>query len=189
MNNYRQLTEHEITVLENNSCWSEDWTNVHVGEYFRPNYFHRVLFYGEINLGNFEKNVEVSKGFVKHSGINNATLRNVTVGDNCLIENVGNFINNYTIGDDCYISNICTMETTEGATYGEGNLISVLNEVGDGNLILFRGLNSQLAAFMVKHFQNKPVKDAIRRLINEQIERNMPERGCVGNNVKIVNTK
>ena len=189
MNNYRQLTEHEIAVLENNSCWSEDWTNVHVGEDFRPNYFHRVMFYGEINLGNFEKNVEVSKGFVKHSGINNATLRNVTVGDNCLIENVGNFINNYTIGDDCYISNICTMETTEGATYGEGNLISVLNEVGDGNLILFRGLNSQLAAFMVKYFQNRPVKDAIRRLINEQIERDMPERGTIGNNVKIVNTK
>ena len=189
MNNYRQLTEHEISVLENNSCWSEDWTNVRVGEDFRPNYFHRVMFYGEINLGNFEKNVEVSKGFVKHSGINNATLRNVTVGDNCLIENVGNYINNYTIGDDCYISNICTMETTEGATYGEGNLISVLNEVGDGNLILFRGLNSQLAAFMVKYFQNKPVKDAIRRLINEQIERDMPERGTIGNNVKIVNTK
>ena len=24
------------------------------------------------------------------------------IGDDCLIENVGNFINNYTIGDDCY---------------------------------------------------------------------------------------
>ena len=65
----------------------------------------------------------------RHSGINNATLRNVTIGDDCMIENVGNFINNYTIGDDCYISNISTMETTEGATYGEGNLVSVLNEV------------------------------------------------------------
>ena len=62
----------------------------------------------EINIGSFNKNVEVSQGFVKHSGINNATLRNVTIGDDCLIENVGNFINNYTIGDDCYISNIST---------------------------------------------------------------------------------
>lgn len=186
---YRQLTEEEIIVLENNSCWSEDWTHVKVAENFKPNFFHRVMFYGDIYLGNFEKSVEVSKGFVKHSGINNATLRNVTVGDNCLIENIGNYINNYTIGNDCYISNICTLETTEGATYGQGNLISVLNEVGDGNLILFNDLNSQFAAFMVKHFNNKPLKDAIRRLINEKIQRTLPDRGTIYDNVKIVNTK
>ncbi len=186
---YRHLTEEEIIVLENNSCWSEDWTHVKVAENFKPNFFHRVMFYGDIYLGNFEKSVEVSKGFVKHSGINNATLRNVTVGDNCLIENIGNYINNYTIGNDCYISNICTLETTEGATYGQGNLISVLNEVGDGNLILFNDLNSQFAAFMVKHFNNKPLKDAIRRLINEKIQRTLPYRGTIYDNVKIVNTK
>ena len=97
---YRNLTEQEIIILENNSCWSEDWTNVKVAENFKPNYFHRVMFYGDIRLGNFEKSVEVSKGFVKHSGINNATLRNVSVGDNCLIETSGNFINNYTIRTD-----------------------------------------------------------------------------------------
>ena len=186
---YRHLTEEEIIVLENNSCWSEDWTHVKVAENFKPNFFHRVMFYGDIYLGNFEKSVEVSKGFVKHSGINNATLRNVTVGDNCLKENIGNYINNYTIGNDCYISNICTLETTEGATYGQGNLISVLNEVGDGNLILFNDLNSQFAAFMVKHFNNKPLKDAIRRLINEKIQRTLPDRGTIYDNVKIVNTK
>ncbi len=186
---YRQLTEEEIIVLENNSCWSEDWTHVKVAEHFKPNFFHRVLFYGDICLGNFEKSVEVSKGFVKHSGINNATLRNVIVGDNCLIENIGNYINNYTIGSDCYISNVCTLETTEGATYGQGNLISVLNEVGDGNLILFNDLNSQFAAFMVNHFGNKPLKDAIRRLIHEKIQRTLPDRGTIYNNVKIVNTK
>lgn len=186
---YRQLTEEEIIVLENNSCWSEDWTHVKVAEHFKPNFFHRVLFYGDICLGNFEKSVEVSKGFVKHSGVNNATLRNVIVGDNCLIENIGNYINNYTIGSDCYISNVCTLETTEGATYGQGNLISVLNEVGDGNLILFNDLNSQFAAFMVNHFGNKPLKDAIRRLIHEKIQRTLPDRGTIYNNVKIVNTK
>ena len=136
MNDYRPLTTEEIEVLKHNDCWAEDWTSVNVSEDFKPNFMHRVMLYGEINIGSFNKNVEVSQGFVKHSGINNATLRNVTIGDDCLIENVGNFINNYTIGDDCYISNISTMETTEGATYGEGNLVSVLNEVGEGNVIL-----------------------------------------------------
>ena len=189
MNDYRPLTSEEIEVLKSNDCWAEDWTSVNVSENFKPNFMHRVMLYGEVNIGGFDKNVEVSQGFVKHSGINNATLRNVTIGDDCLIENVGNFINNYTIGDDCYISNISTMETTEGATYGEGNLVSVLNEVGEGNVILFSDLNSQLAAFMVKHFSDKELKEKIRLLIKSDIDTKMPERGQIGNNVKIINTK
>lgn len=189
MNDYRPLTSEEIEVLRSNDCWAEDWTSINVSEDFKPNFMHRVMLYGEVNIGAFNKNVEVSQGFVKHSGINNATLRNATIGDDCLIENVGNFINNYNIGDDCYISNISTMETTEGATYGEGNLVSVLNEVGEGNVILFSDLNSQLAAFMVKHFSDKELKEKIRQLIKTDIDNKMPERGQIGNNVKIVNTK
>ena len=189
MENYRLLTEDEIIILENNGCTAEDWTAVNVAEDFQPNHVRNTSFYGEINLGVFEKNVEITKGFIKHTGINRATLRDVTIGDNCLIENVGCYINNYTIGDDCYIANVSVIETTEGATYGEGNLISVLNEAGDGNAIIFGNLNSQFAAFMVKHFTDKNIKDEIRRLINEDIERNMPERGIIGNNVKIIGTK
>ena len=189
MRDYRFLTDDEIHVLENNSCWAEDWQRVKVAEEFSPYNFHRVIFYGDIRLGVFEKQVEVSKGFVKHSGINDATLRNVTVGDNCLIEKIGNYINNYTIGNDCYISNISTMETTEGASFGEGHLISVLNEMGDGNVVLFHDLNSQLAAFMVKYFKDKQLKDSLSRLINEEIRFTQPERGTIGNGVKIINSK
>ena len=189
MRDYRQLTQEEIDVLERNNCWAEDWNRVMVAENFRPYGFHRVMFYGDIRLGSFDKQVEVTKGFTKHAGINDATLRNVTVGNDCLIEKIGNFINNYTIGDDCYISNISTMETTEGATYGEGQLVSVLNEMGDGNVILFHDLNSQLAAFMVKHFKDKQLRDNITRLVNEEIRITQPEQGTIGNGVKIINTK
>lgn len=189
MKEYRKLTEEEIRTLEERSCWAEEWANIHVAEGFKPNYMHRVMLYGEVYIGAFDDTIEVSRDFFKHSGINNATLRNVTIGDNSLVENIGNYINNYTIGDRCYISNVCTLETSEGATYGEGNLVSVLNEVGDGNVVLFRDLNSQLAAFMVKHFHDKPLKEAIRRLIKEEINLHAPEQGWIGNNVKIVNTK
>ena len=189
MRDYRHLTQEEIAVLDSNSCWAESWDRVMVDEAFTPYGFHRVIFYGDIRLGKFEKQVEVSKGFSKHAGINDATLRNVTVGDNCLIEKIGNFINNYTIGSDCYISNVSTMETTEGATFGEGHLVSVLNEMGDGNVILFHDLNSQLAALMVKHFNDKQLKDKLTRLVNEEIRFSQPERGTIGNGVKIINSK
>lgn len=189
MRDYRQLTQEEIDVLERNNCWAENWGSVKVADDFSPYGFHRVMFYGDIRLGVFDLQVEVTKGFTKHAGINDATLRNVTIGDNCLIEKIGNFINNYTIGDNCYISNVSTMETTEGATYGEDHMISVLNEMGDGNLVLFHDLNSQLAAFMVKHFNDKVLKEKITRLIREEVRFSLPDRGTIGNNVKIINTK
>ena len=187
--NYRQLTQDEIRVLEANVCWAEDWNRVLVHDEFRPYNFHRVMFYGDIRLGRFEKKIEVARGFFKHSGINDATLRNVSVGNDCLIEKVGNFINNYTIGDDCYISNISTLETTEGATYGAGSTISVLNEMGDGNVTLFRELNSQLAAFMVKHHSDKALMNILHQLIDDEVRVSTPERGTIGNRVKIINTK
>ena len=189
MREYRQLTQEEIQVLEANVCWAEDWSKVLVAPGFRPYNFHRVMFYGDIRLGEFEKMVEVTKGFFKHSGINDATLRNVSVGNDCLIEKVGNFINNYTIGDDCYISNISTLETLEGASYGAGSTISVLNEMGDGNVTLFRELNSQLASFMVKHHSDKALMNRLHQLIDDEVRISTPERGIIGNRVKIINTK
>jgi len=101
---YRSLTFEEIETLESNSCWAEDWNRVKVAEDgFQAKFFHRVMFYGDIQLGCVQKEVEITKGFVKHSGINDATLRNVTVGNNCLIEKVGNYINNYTDSLRCPI--------------------------------------------------------------------------------------
>ena len=186
---YRQLDEKEIRQLEDNNCWAEDWQRVMVADDFTPNAVRNVTFYGDVKLGSFDKSIEVSKTFMRHTGVYNATLRNVTIGNNSLVENVGNYINNYVIGSDCYISNICTMETTEGATYGEGNIISVLNEVGEGNVVSYHGLTSQIAALMVRHAGNNAFRTAIRRLVAEYIQRTTPDTGTIGNGVKIVNTK
>lgn len=188
MNDYRLLTDEEIGILEENGCTAEDWTSVNVAGDFMPTYIRQVRFYGTVNLGVFEKNVEVTSGFVKHSGVRNATLRNVTVGDNCLIENIGNYINNYIIGDDCYISNVAVIETTAEATFGEGNAISVLNEAGNGNVVLFSGLTSNLAALMVAHSHDKEFTAAVRKMVKDDINRRLTDTGTIGNGVRIVNT-
>ncbi len=189
MRKYRALSSEEIEVLEKNDCWAENWATVRVTDGFLPKSCHRVIFYGDIKLGTYVKDVEITKGFMKHTGIRNATLRNVTIGDNCLIENIGNYINNYIIGNDCYVSNVSTMETVDGANYGEGNLISVLNEAGDGNLVLFKDLNSQLAAFEVKHLHDKELRDAISKMVQDDVKDNTPTVGIIGNGVRIINTK
>ena len=185
---YRKLTDDEIALLEDNNCRADDWESVNVSDDFSPAYLRDVTFYGEVNLGYFDRNIEVSPGFRKHSGIYRATLRNVTVGDNCLIEHVNNYVNNYTIGDNCYISNIATLETSEGATYGQGNIISAGSPSGESNIMLFTRLSSQLAALMMKYSHDKELRETLRNLVREDIDAQQPERGIIGEGVKIVNT-
>lgn len=188
MTTYRNLSQAEIEKLQNNDCQAQDWSLVKVSDDFNPDSLHRVTFYGTAQLGSFAGSIEVSEGFVKRCGINNATLRNVTVGNRCLIENIGNFMNNVNVGDECHISNVCTIETTPKANYGQGNLISVLNEVGKGNLLIFDGLNSQLAALMVKHFNNSALQVAIKNMVQKHVEQNKPACSTIGNKVRIINT-
>jgi len=188
MNDYRSLTEEEISILEDNGCTAEDWSIINVSEDFQPAYVNNVAMYGDVNLGVFDKHVEIDDGFCKHSGIRNATLRNVTIGDNSIIENIGNYISDYVIGDECYIVNVGTLSTNSGATFGEGNIISVLNEAGDGNIVFFDALSSQLAAFMVKHSHDKDLIKSLRSMIQKYISEKRQDRGFIGDRVKIVNT-
>lgn len=166
----RSLTENEITILSNQECIAEDWSTIQVADDFNPKHINNVEFYGQVTLGVFQKDVEVAPGFTKHSGIHYATLRNVMIGNDCLIEHVG-FIN-----------------TTTDATFGQGKVIAVLNEVGDGNVMIFDGLNSQLASLMVKYEHDKQFTQTIRSLIQKKIEQASLPLTTIGNDVRITHT-
>jgi len=186
----RPLTPSEITRLSAQGCFAEDWTLIQVAEDFDARNLRNVEFYGNIILGSNNGSVEVTPGFNKHCGIRNATLRDVEIGNNCLIENIRGYINNYYIGDDCFISNVHSIETTADASFGEGKVISVLNEVGDGNVMIFDGLSSQLASLMVKYEQDKEFTTAIRTVITDYIteRRRKARSGTIHHRVRIVNT-
>ncbi len=196
MNDYRSLTSDEIEALKKNGCWAEDWTSVNVTEDFEPERLSHVRMYGEVNIGDLCGDLEVQDDFYCPCGIHNATLRNVTIGDLCLIENVGVYVSNYVIGDSCHIANIGKMEWIHGEGCGEGNLISVLNEAGKGNVTLFCELTSQLAAFMVRHDSDRELKRKMEKLVEENIAKRENvdtsheyEWGIIGDGVSITNTK
>ena len=163
----RKLNENEIAALKSQGCTAEDWQDITVADDFCTDYIHNVCFYGEVTLSTFTGKIEVADGFAKHSGIRRATLRNCVIGDNCLIEDV-----------DC-------INTTPNASFGEGHVISVLNEVGDGNVMIFDGLNSQLASLMVKYEQDKEFTGIVRRLITKSIAEHSLAVTTIGNNVRI----
>lgn len=166
----RNLTEQEITTLSHQGCTAEDWSAIQVSDRFCPQFISNVEFYGTVTLGSFEKDVEVAPGFTKHSGIHYATLRNAIIGNDCLIEHVG------------------IINTTSDATFGQGHVIAVLNEVGDGNVMIFDGLNAQLASLMVKYEQDKVFTQTIRSIVNKKIETSKQPYTIIGNDVRITHT-
>lgn len=145
----RELTVNEIAQLEERGCWAEDWSDIVVDEGFMPSQMQDVQLYGHVEMGSVSGTIEVEEGFRRRCGVRNATLREVTIGDDCLIENVRGYISNTKIGDRCYISDIGVITNQENCTFGCGTEISVLNEGGEGNIVLFEGLTAQLAWLMV----------------------------------------
>ncbi len=186
---YRSLTLDEIAVMESHGCTADDWNTVRVAEEFIPDHVRGVTFCGNVYLGVFYKQIEIGEGFMRHAGISNAVLRDVTIGDNCLIENIGCYISRYDIAEECYIAGVGRMATDDGATYGNGNIIPVLNEAGDGNVIIYDGLTSQMAAFMVAHASDADIMARMKDMVNREVEARRPECGIIGYRVKITNTR
>ncbi|MCQ2256515.1 MAG: DUF4954 family protein [Bacteroidaceae bacterium] len=175
----RQLEDIEIAQLEERGCWAEEWTDIWVDEAFSASQMTNVQMYGHVEIGNMSGSIEVEEGFLRRCSIRNSTLRNIIIGDDCLIENVRGYISNYQIGDRCYISNVGIISAQEGTTFGNGTTISVLNEGGEGNIILFDGLNAQIAWMMVNF-------DCVRKLVKANIGY---EYGIIGSNTRIVGVK
>lgn len=198
----RQLSQQEIKALEQNNCHAQDWQKITVDENFSPDNIYNVQFIGTCQIGSTSDSITTDVGIELPSGIRNARIINSTIGNNCMVENISGFIYNCDIGDNCIISNVATIQTTEGTTFGQGNVISVMNEAGDGNVALFSGLTSQIAALTVLPpclgeqyddsdttiAKRKQAKEAVRRMVMEEVKRTMPERTCIENNCRIQNT-
>lgn len=160
----RSLTIEEIEVMERQGCTADDWGNISVAEDFSPQQVREVDFHGDVALGVFDEWVEVTEGLRLPAGLKKLTLCNVSIGDNCLIERVNGYLSNYDIGDHCYLSGIGTMTTTTGTTFGQGNVIAVMNEAGEGNVVSYDGLSSQMAALMVHCAKDETVWPQLRRM-------------------------
>ena len=187
--NYRNLTGAEIERLQQQKCIAEDWTRVQVAEGFDPQYVRSVEFYGDIRLGRFEKEFAFVCGIRRHSGLHRAVLSNVTVGDNSLIENVSNYIANYDIGEDTLLVNVGTMYCEDGATFGNGVEVSVLNETGGREVMIYDHLSAQTAYVMALYRHRPGMIARLRQSILDYTASVTSNRGRIGSHCRITDTK
>ena len=154
-NQYRPLTQEEIALLESRNCKAEDWSTVFITDSKSLNYIRGVRFSGTVCFGRFSEVFILPGGIRKHSGLRNATLHNVTVGDDSLIENVSNYVANYDIGSHTYIENVDLMLTDGPCRFGNGVEVSVLNETGGREVRIFDRLSAQLA-YVLCMYRHRP---------------------------------
>lgn len=183
----RQLTENEIIRLQEQHCSAADWNLIEVVEGFKPDYIHHTRFSGTVRLGVFESEFNLPGGMSKHAGLSYVTLHNVTVGDNCCIENVKNYIANYEIGDYTFIENVDIILVDKRSKFGNGVEVSVLNETGGREVVIHDRLSAHQAYIMALYRHRPGLIDRMKQIIGAYAEEHASETGTIGHHVTIVN--
>lgn len=185
---YRKLTEDEILALTSQSCLADDWKEVEVVEGFSTSNVHHTRFSGRVRLGLFNGEFTLAGGIKKRAGLRHVTLHNVTVGDDCCIENIQNYIANYDIGDCTFIENVDIMLVEGRSTFGNGVEVSVLNETGGREVAINDKLSAHLAYVSALYRHRPELVNRLKSITDYYADKHSSERGSVGCRVMIVNT-
>ena len=169
-------------------CSATDWDQVEVDPDFTADNIRYVRFSGNIRLGSFRKVFELPGGMKKHSGIYYATLHNVTVGDDCCIENVKNYIANYNIGRGTFIENVDIILTDGQSSFGNGVEVSALNETGGREVIIYDSLSAQ-AAYIMAMYRHRPEMIArLKSMVKSYVASVTSSVGHIGEDVVIADS-
>ena len=177
-----------MNLLKAQMCTATDWDAIEVAEDFSPEYVLHTRFSGNIRIGSFNKEFELAGGIRKHSGLYHTTLHNVTVGDDCCIENVKNYIANYEIGHDTFIENVDIILTDCLSTFGNGVEVAVLNETGGREVMIFDRLTAQTAYAMALYRHRPEMVARLREMIGRYVDSVSSSVGKIGSNVTIVDS-
>jgi hypothetical protein len=187
MKDYRNLTADEIEQLQSNGCTAESWSTVLVDTAFSPRHISETHFSGDIRLGVFETEFTLPGGIKKHSGIKCATLHNVTVGDNCLVENIMNYIANYEIGNNSFIQNVDLILVDRLTTFGNNVEVAVLNETGGRGVPITDKLSAQQAYIMALYRHRPELINRMKAICDYYSNKHASTVGTIGSNVTITN--
>ena len=169
-------------------CSATDWDQIEVDPDFTADNIRYVRFSGNIRLGSFRKVFELPGGMRKHSGIYYATLHNVTVGDDCCIENVKNYIANYNIGRGTFIENVDIILTDGQSSFGNGVEVSALNETGGREVIIYDSLSAQ-AAYIMAMYRHRPEMIArLKSMVKSYVASVTSSVGHIGEDVVIADS-
>ena len=183
---YRQLTPEETGQLEQQGCTAEDWQRVEISPGTDLYQLEDVHFSGTIRLGCFRKVFAFPAGVTRRAGIRHAALHDTTVGDDCLIEHIHDYIAHYDIGAECVILHTDVLAMTARSSFGNGVELAVMSESGGREIVMHDRLSSQEAYMQAMHRHDTRFTQAIRRMAFQYAEEQSSERGRIGSRTRIL---
>ena len=134
----------QIQQLERQGCTATDWNEVTIEEGCDLNLIRNVDFIGKNHIGVLDS--ELRPGCM----LKNLTAEECFFGNGVIVRNISGILKNVRIGDEAIIENVGRIEFEPEATCGVGISVSVLDETGSRPVVLYPGLTSQSAAIMAR---------------------------------------
>ena len=185
---FRHLTEAEVLQLQRQCCDAENWETVLVAPDFDPRRVNHCSFSGDVRLGAFRGEFKLAGGYVKQSGLSYVALHNVSVGNDCCIEHIHNYIANYVIGNHTFIQNVDVIAVTQLSSFGNGVEVAVLNETGGREVPISDKLSAHLAYIMALYRHRPELIARLHEITDFYSRKHSSSIGEIGDDVRIVNS-
>lgn len=196
---YRQLTQKEIKILEQNANSSDDWSKVQVADAFDAHLVKRCSFFGLVRIGKLEPWFHEFNNLRMPVGLYNSTIISCDIGDNVVIDNV-NFMSHYIVGNDVMLVNINELTTTNHSKFGNGVLkdgekesvrvwMEICNENGGRSILPFNGMQAGDAWLWSKYRDDEKLLERFKEFTDKKFDTQRGYYGKVGDRTVIKNCK
>lgn len=180
--NKRPLTPIEVATMENLGCTAEDWGSIAVTHDFNAQAFRNVSFSGTVELGRFSGLVSDDGDTGLHAGVYDASLRNVRIGDGCLVSRAE--LSDTDVGDCAIIRHVAAISRRGDGTFANNSPANVIAEDGARAVPMSRHLTAQIAHLLC-HLKKHPAGDAIEAIIARDAGTLRPCRSWIGPGCRI----
>jgi len=183
---YRKLSAQEISTLTSRGCRSLSWEKIMVKDPFSTERIWNCEFSGQIRLGSFTADKDEDPDSPS-TGIYSSRIISSDIGDNCLVRNLTE-LRNYRLQAGAQIENSGTVSSDGNSLFGNGLLLTVLNEGGGRECMIYDGLSAQTAYLQV-HYRHAPeALESLRELILNAAKEKGKGRGSISGSTIIRNT-
>jgi len=186
---FRNLTSDEIAQLTARGCSASDWSDITVSDPFNPQRITSTHFSGKVQLGIFDNSISFLEGLTKPTGISNATIHNCRICNNVYINNIRNYIANYVIEDNVIIENVDLLAVEGPTSFGNGTMVSLLDETGGRSIPIFDRLSANIAYIMAFYRHRTKVVEKLQKMIADYADSVKSSTGLIGKNAKIINSR
>lgn len=198
-NNYRNLTSTEIEVLVRNNNTSDNWNEILVTKFFRPELVKNCEFHGLIRIGKLEPYYLEFHNLRMPVGIYNCKIISCDFGDNVSIDNV-NYLSHYIIGNEVMISNVNELASTDKGKFGNGILsdgetekqrvvMELCNENGGRRVLPFDGMLPGDAYLWSKYIADEELINKFKEFTDKKFDSRRGRYAQIGDRTVIKSCK